>query len=374
MNITFRSMNRQMIGPACARFFCALAGALVACSAQGQSLLNMDFAAHADRPKIGLAATGNGPSDIWNASHRPFVRDYTESNLVWADGTPSPVSISVENAGGAWSNQAADPMYSAYIYPSHTGSMTLRVKYLPEGTYDFYLYGHGGPGTHDQNSFYSAQTLGVTYGPLATTTGRGWTSPFWKEGDQYVVLRDITVGADEVTVTVAPGASHHAIIAGMQIVNTCSLLPKQGARLVQANLGETVQFSARPVTSSSPVSYQWRFGSSDIPGATSSNLTIQALSANQAGFYSVVLSNEVCMAEHRYFLDFKFLTVGYKPSFALEVPPNTQWEVQFAEALGGSWSSLTNITPAVRPHEFFDPAITNTPARFYRVVPSPAIP
>jgi hypothetical protein len=45
------------------------------------------------------------------------------------------------------------------------------------------------------------------------------------------------------------------------------------------------------VVSSTPVSYQWQFNGADIPGATSSNLTIMNVQLSHDGQYSVRLSN-----------------------------------------------------------------------------------
>ena len=40
-----------------------------------------------------------------------------------------------------------------------------------------------------------------------------------------------------------------------------------------------------------PLSFQWRFDGLDIPGGTSANFVIPTVQLNQAGMYSVVMSN-----------------------------------------------------------------------------------
>jgi hypothetical protein len=40
-----------------------------------------------------------------------------------------------------------------------------------------------------------------------------------------------------------------------------------------------------------PLSYQWRFSSTNLPGATNSNLTLAAVALSQSGTYAVVVSN-----------------------------------------------------------------------------------
>lgn len=54
--------------------------------------------------------------------------------------------------------------------------------------------------------------------------------------------------------------------------------------------GGAVTFSVA-ASGSAPLGYQWRFNSTDIPGATSTNYGIASVQTNHAGGYSVVVSN-----------------------------------------------------------------------------------
>lgn len=54
--------------------------------------------------------------------------------------------------------------------------------------------------------------------------------------------------------------------------------------------GATVQYSAQ-VNSTVPVSYQWQFNGTDLPGATNSVLTLSNLTRSQSGTYAVKASN-----------------------------------------------------------------------------------
>src|SRR6202030_395083 len=45
------------------------------------------------------------------------------------------------------------------------------------------------------------------------------------------------------------------------------------------------------VTGTHPLAYQWRFDSTNLPGATSSSLTLVNAQTNQAGSYTVVVTN-----------------------------------------------------------------------------------
>jgi hypothetical protein len=57
-----------------------------------------------------------------------------------------------------------------------------------------------------------------------------------------------------------------------------------------AFIGGIAQFSVG-ATGASPLSYQWRFGGTNIAGATSSVLALNGVQGGQAGPYSVVVSN-----------------------------------------------------------------------------------
>src|SRR6266511_246980 len=194
-----------------------------------QTLLNVDFGAGTTSAKVGLAATGQSTNDYWNLYSRDDgVGGYrifgAVSNLKWADGTVSAVGLTVTNAPGAWQNGTADPMYNECLYPFDGGDIAVTVTNLPVGRSDLYLYGHGGPGVDTANSVFQVVSGSSDYGTKATTTTSGWTSPFWQEGQQYVVFQDVGVvnAGGSLTVSVFPGAFGQAIISGMQVVKESS--------------------------------------------------------------------------------------------------------------------------------------------------------
>src|SRR5262249_29828874 len=55
-------------------------------------------------------------------------------------------------------------------------------------------------------------------------------------------------------------------------------------------VGEPAAFNVG-ATGPVPIGYQWQFNSGDIPGATSSNYSIASATSNDAGGYSVIVSN-----------------------------------------------------------------------------------
>ena len=198
---------------------------LFASAIYAQTLLNVDFGIGTSSEKVGFAATGQSANDYWNLYSRDdgsggYRTFGAVSNLKRADGRVSGVGLTVANAPGAWLNGTADPMYNVYLYPFDGGNITVTVTKLPAGSYDVFLYGHGGPGVDSANSVFQVVSGSNDYGTKATTTTSGWTSPFWEEGQQYVVFRDVAVAnaGSPVTITVSPGAYGQAFISGMQVV------------------------------------------------------------------------------------------------------------------------------------------------------------
>lgn len=56
--------------------------------------------------------------------------------------------------------------------------------------------------------------------------------------------------------------------------------------------GESVTVTVTVATGTAPFTYQWRKNSVDIPGATAQDYVIKAISATDAGLYSVRVANK----------------------------------------------------------------------------------
>ncbi len=207
---------------------------LMLCGASGpaaaQQLLNVDFGTGngLSSPKVGPAATGLGPGDVWNLYSRDdprggFRTDGTLTNLAWSEGVPSGIALSVWNAPGAWLLGIPDPMFNDYLYPlGNTDPIRLSLTNLPTGEYDLYLYGHGGPGIDAANTRFHVEANGEDHGSLATTVGPEWASPTWQEGAQYVRFRSIRVAgpAGSIHVSAMRDGYEHACLNGLQLVRS----------------------------------------------------------------------------------------------------------------------------------------------------------
>src|SRR5262249_7377631 len=128
-----------------------------------------------------------------------------------------------------------------------------------------------------------------------SSTGSLWDKAIWEEDEQYVVFRNVSVSsAQELLITVAPGASGYAHINGMQLAPTYLAPPPPSIttqpQSASIGLGGAATFSVT-ATGSAPLSYQWRKAGTDIAGATASSYSIAGAQFSDAGNYSVAVSN-----------------------------------------------------------------------------------
>lgn len=177
-------------------------------------LLNIDFGVGSN--KVGMAATGQSGLDYWNRYNKQPVPNGLATNLLWADGVTSSVTVGATNAPGYFSTSTGDPMYDSYIYSS--GSIGITLSNLPPGLTDFYIYGHGS--SDDQNGVYQIASGTNVYSARQTTITPAWNSIVWQENTQYVVFRGVSVAFGQPVVVIAsPGLSTLSLVNGMQIVS-----------------------------------------------------------------------------------------------------------------------------------------------------------
>lgn len=215
----------------------ALCAMLVAGGATAQtSLVNIDFTGGSVNgplisDKEGFAAIGLSSEDVWNASRN--VQGGSLAQLLYSDGTVSPMALQVTNASGVWANGAPDVMFDTYVYPFvnefypfDNELIEVGVLNVPAGVYDLYLYGHAGPDVNEANSRFSVAVGDINYGAKSTTTGPDWSSPTWAEGRQYVVFRGLFVEEDGQTIrfSVAPDAYDHGSLNGLQLARVDEIL------------------------------------------------------------------------------------------------------------------------------------------------------
>ncbi len=196
--------------------------------------LNIDFGVWRPEPskQVGPAATGS-PGDLWNAVGVPNNNHHTESDLKFANGTPSPIQVEMINLGGGWGSSGAmgvdSPMYDTYNYPVNNqgGNSRVILHQVPPGKYQLYLYGHGNaPGCYGD---YELSVGGHNYGRKSTSHGvDAIENTGWVEGSQYVKFTGINAAQGEtINILIRPGEPvtdssgrtfADAMICGLQLV------------------------------------------------------------------------------------------------------------------------------------------------------------
>lgn len=185
-------------------------------SAATAPLINVDIGGGSATSEVGPAATGHGASDFWNYytrndGHGGWLTFGGLGQLKTAEGVPTGAGLTIANAPGSWGCGSADDMYNSYNYPFDGGNIILTLTNLDLQVYDFYVYGIGSSyqlsvGSQD----YGAQTLPA--GPVVNPT-------VWQEGLQYARFTNVQIlsATQSMVVTVTPGGSGYATIAGLQL-------------------------------------------------------------------------------------------------------------------------------------------------------------
>jgi hypothetical protein len=95
------------------------------------------------------------------------------------------------------------------------------------------------------------------------------------------------IHADIVTLT-------YDLTSNLTVVQTATpavpTIVSQPVSVLLADLNSSVSFSV-DVSSSSPVTYQWKFNGKDIAGATGDTLFLPSVTLDNAGSYTVVITN-----------------------------------------------------------------------------------
>jgi hypothetical protein len=167
---------------------------------QAVPAINVRFALKDSPPIAGPAAFGNLPTDFWNlyaADATPGVLRTLGSlaPLTNTMGEATGAGLVISNAPGAWATGATHPLMATYLYPLEgEPKIAVTVTNLPTGSYDLYLYGHGGP-ADDFNTEFGVRSGPLAYGPRRTGTNDLWRGSTWVEGAQYVRFNDVYVSS-----------------------------------------------------------------------------------------------------------------------------------------------------------------------------------
>ncbi|MBK7997503.1 MAG: immunoglobulin domain-containing protein [Verrucomicrobia bacterium] len=270
------------------------------------------------------------------------------------------------NYGASLSVNFGLTMY--YIDPSLGGFVSLAHNPLPtEGEYHHFAgtYRQLTATTVELNLYLDGQKVKtgqfpgvlantVTETPLHIGSARGVSDFFRGEIDE-VALYNRALTATEVAAIYAAGSG-----------GKCA--PRVSPAILADPIGMTVTEGATTTFTviaggTSPLRYQWFFNGSLIPGATDSILQLGNIQMSQAGGYSVVVSNDVGVAES----SVATLAVVFPPATVrivdAQAPGGTSIEVPIILSANGNENALGFSVQ-------FDPQVL----QFSRVDPGPDAP
>ena len=141
-------------------------------------------------------------------------------------------------------------------------------------------------------------------------------------------------------------------------------------------IGRPVSFSVNAV-GPAPLRYQWFHDTTAMGGATNATLAISNVSSNDAGVYSVTVSNESSGATSSAAasLTIQPVCVNIQLHAGLMIGGITgqTYRIDYVENLGATnqWLFLTNVILTQPDQIWFDPQPAQESSRFYRVLPAP---
>ncbi len=142
--------------------------------------------------------------------------------------------------------------------------------------------------------------------------------------------------------------------------------------------GATATFSTAYTNGVGPFAFQWQFGNTNLPGATNSSLSLTNVQLNQAGTYSLVVSNSYGSVTNKVALTVMPLVFNTRSTNFVMTTNGLQFRLDSVYAANSvlifastdlvSWLPIFTNPPATGAVLFLDSAATNMPQRFYRAL------
>jgi GH25 family lysozyme M1 (1,4-beta-N-acetylmuramidase) len=239
-----------------------------------------------------------------------------------------------------------------------------------------------------QNGSLNSGTFGFAWHDVIVSR-RGSTVDWAVDGIRLATISNATFTASNVFVgfwdPFASLSSNNVINFGLvdnvrvevpAIAPTISLQPANLSVKLTSNATFTVTAAGLPAPS-----YQWRFNNTNIPGATVSGYTRTNAQPDDAGNYSVVITNTAgSITSSNAALTLippapaQFQLVSLQPDRSLRIvfngDPAWTYTVETSTNLI-HWSTLTNLTSASGVFDFIAGSTTNDTQRFYRARSGP---
>ena len=131
--------------------------------------------------------------------------------------------------------------------------------------------------------------------------------------------------------------------------------------------GSDASFSLA-ATGTSQLNFQWYFGGTSIPGATSTTLTVTNANFSKVGTYSVVISNASGSVTNSAVLS--LLNLKMYAALTLAGPVGASYKIESTSAFGNTnvWQHRTNLTLTSNPQLWFDLESPTNASGFYRAI------
>jgi len=207
--------------------------------------------------------------------------------------------------------------------------------------------------------------LGVFTGPgdsfaTLTSLGAGYTTNSLRNGQPSVFIANVPAGQTNYIVVDGYRGASGTVQLNIGLGVPLSVVTTPPSQFVLAGTNSTFTASA---SGSTPITYQWLFGGTNLSGATNSSLTITNVQTASTGIYAVIVSNLVSTITNTVSLGLAAApvilvqpqshTVTSNTTATLSVtatggpPPSYQWLFNGASTGGGGnpWS-ITNFSPA----------------------------
>jgi len=306
--------------------------------------------------QVNWTTTAISSDGLWFAVDGEGGSGGSDYRAFLGNGAASPTQLTFAASGlpasGASSDTVTDPFYAA-LFPSPTYESA------------------GVPGKHwvqvelsQINNLITWQINGVVV--AQRTNLSGYTSG------------DVMIGYfDPYTSIANPAADNFAIFDNVRVMVgvVAPIITNQPVSLTITQ-GNNATFTVS-ASGTSPLNYQWRFNSIDIPGANDSSYTRLAAQTNDAGTYSVVVSN---LAGAVLSSNATLAVLPFQPpKFDLiTLLPNAQAKIVLNGEPGNysvftssnlvDWLPWTNITISNTPIELLDLSAPGQSPRFYRAL------
>lgn len=355
----------------------------------GNYRLHYDLWLNANGP---FPAGGNG-----STQHHTSGLGTSGIHVQWTGAAADGVWFATDGEGQATDTSATLPDWRAYVGTVlqatnsgvYTGGNQPNVRGNGHPYYaNVFPGGQTAPAVQVQSGALDGGTIGFAWRDVVVNK-TGNTVEWFIDGLKIATVTNATFAASNIFIgywdsfaslsdntNLSFGLVDNLRVEVPAVAPTISAQPLDLAVKVTSNATFTVTAAGVP----SPA-YQWQFNGTNLAGATASSFTATNVQYNQAGEYSVVVTNIAgAITSSNALLTILAAAPAQFQSFALQ--PDQTLQLQFTGDAGATyfvetstnlvdWSALTNLTLTNASAAFTIGAATNDPQRYFRARSGP---